>query len=66
MLLRQIAVVVEAIGPFEGAHLISMVNSFRPNGMLAVQLILDKLLGFLIQPLFSYIHKWVYHGELLD
>ena len=66
MIMRQLAVVVEAVGSFEGAHTISIVNSFRPNGLVPVQALLDRLLGFLIQPLLNYIHSWVYLGELLD
>ena len=62
MIMRQLAVVVEAVGSFEGAHIISIVNSFRPNGLVPVQALLDRLLGFLIQPLLNYIHSWVYLG----
>jgi hypothetical protein len=66
MIMRHLDVVVEAVGPFEGAHIISIVNSFRPNGLAPIQNLLDRLLGFLIQPLLNYIHSWVYLGELLD
>ena len=66
MIMRELAVVLEAVGPFEGAHIISIVNSFRPNGQEPVQALLDRLLSFLIQPLLNYIHSWVYLGELLD
>lgn len=66
LILRNLAVVVESVGPFEGAHIISIVNSFRPSGIAHVQSLLDRLLGFLVQPLLNYIHNWVYLGELLD
>lgn len=66
MIIKHLAVVVEAVGPFEGANIISIVNSFRPSGIAPVQALLDRLLGFLIQPLLNYIHNWVYMGELLD
>lgn len=57
---------MESVGPFEGANIISIVNSFRPNGIAPIQALLDRLLSFLIQPLLNYIHNWVYLGELLD
>ena len=46
--------------------MISIVNSFRPSGIASVQALLDRLLGFLIQPLLNYIHSWVYLGDLQD
>ena len=66
MIIKHLAVIVEAVGPFEGANIISIVNSFRPSGIAPVQALLDRLLGFLIQPLLNYIYNWVYMGELLD
>ena len=57
---------VEAVGTFEGTNMISIVNSFRPSGIASVQALLDRLLGFLIQPLLNYIHSWVYLGDLQD
>jgi hypothetical protein len=64
--MRHLAIILETIGPFEGVHIISIVNSFRPNGLAPIQALLDRILGFLIQPLLNYIHNWVYLGELLD
>ena len=46
--------------------MISIVNSFRPHGIAPISDLLDRLLGFLIQPLLNYIHSWVYLGDLLD
>ena len=66
MVMRQLTAIIHAIGPFKGSHIISIVNSFRPNGIKTVQDLLDRLLNFLIQPLQNYIFNWVYRGELND
>jgi hypothetical protein len=46
--------------------MISIVNSYRPHGIVAVQGLLDRLLSSLLQPLVNYINNWVYFGELVD
>lgn len=66
MKLKWLAIVLEAVTPFDGCHIISIVNSYRPNGLQTIQQLLNRLLSHLLQPLLHYVHNWVYMGELLD
>lgn len=46
--------------------MVSIVNSYRPSGLVAINSLLNRILAFLLQPLLNYIHRWIYKGELLD
>lgn len=65
-LLKWLCIVLEAVKKFHGCQIISIVNSFRPQGNPAINDMLNRLLGHLLQPLFHYIYHWAYKGELID
>jgi hypothetical protein len=54
------------VEPFDGSHIISIVNNYRPNGLHNIHNLLGRILSQLLQPLLHYIYNWVYMGELLD
>lgn len=60
------AIVLEEVEPFEGSHILSILNAYRPSGLAAVDDLLSRLLSHALQPLLNYIHRWTYSGELLD
>ena len=60
------AIVLEAARPFQGCQIISIINSYRPQGSNSINELLNRLLTHLLQPLFQYIYNWVYRGELTD
>lgn len=62
LIMKWLAIIVEAVGYYEGVHIISIVNSFRPKGIASVQALLSRLICFLTQPLLNYIQNWVYLG----
>ena len=57
---------LDAVEPYEGSHILSIINAYRPNGMAAVDGLISRLLSHSLQPLLNYIHRWTYFGELLD
>jgi hypothetical protein len=65
-ILKWLAIILEAVEPFDGSHIISIVNSYRPNGLTAVNGLINRILSYILQPLLNYIHRWTYRGELLD
>ncbi len=65
-ILRWLAIILEAAEPFDGCHIISIVNSYRPNGLASVDSLINRLLSFIIRPLLNYINNWIYRGELHD
>jgi gamma-tubulin complex component 3 len=64
--LKWLAIILETARPFQGCQIISIINSYRPQGSNSINSLLNRLLGHLLQPLFQYIYNWVYRGELID
>lgn len=65
-LLRWLAIILQAVKPFNGCQIISIINSHRPHGSVLINSLLNRLLSQLLQPLLHYIYNWCYKGELLD
>jgi hypothetical protein len=65
-ILRWFAIILDAVEPFNGCHVISIINSYRPSGLAAVDSLINRVLSYIIRPLLNYIHSWIYMGELLD
>lgn len=64
--MKWIATVNEATGPFHGCKIISILNSYRPQGNEAINELLNRLLMHAINPLMNFIDCWINKGELLD
>lgn len=60
------AIVLEAVKPYKGCQIISIINSYRPQGSNSINELLNRLLTHSLQPLFQYIYNWVYKGQLMD
>lgn len=65
-ILRWLAIILDAVEPFDGSNIISIINSYRPSGISAVDGLINRILTYTLQPLLNYIHNWTYLGELLD
>ena len=64
--LKWLCIILEAVQHYKGCQIISIVNSYRPQGDEKINKLLTDIIGNLLQPLFQYIHNWVYKGELID
>ena len=65
-MLTWLAIILEAVQPYNGCEIISIVNSYRPNGSDAVNSLINRILCIIIQPLLRYIYNWMYMGVLHD
>ena len=52
--------------PYRGCKIISILNSYRPQGNDQRNDLLKRLLGHTVQPLLKFIYSWIYKGELND
>lgn len=64
--LKWMAIVTEAVGLYRGCKIISILNSYRPQGSEQRNDLLNRLLGHTVQPLLKFIYSWIYKGELND
>jgi gamma-tubulin complex component 3 len=64
--LKWLCIILEAVRSFNGCQIISIINSYRPQGSNPINELLNRLLAHLLQPLFQYIYHWAYKGELID
>lgn len=64
--LKWLTIILEAIQPYSGSQIISIINSYRPHGSNKINDLLNRLLAHMIQPLLQFIHNWMYKGELID
>ncbi len=65
-ILKWLAILVDSVEPFDGCHIISIINSYRPSGLSVVNDLINRLIAYIIRPLLNYIKNWMYMGELLD
>ncbi len=64
--LRWVLTVCEAVRGYKGAHIISILNSFRPQGDLQTNALCARLLTVTIKPFLKWAEQWVLSGRLED
>nr|XP_002131421.1 gamma-tubulin complex component 3 homolog [Ciona intestinalis] len=64
--LKWIASLVDNCQGKKGGTLTSMVHSFMQTGDMAARQITRRILHVVSQPIFHFINKWIYEGELYD
>lgn len=60
--LKWLAIIIEAVRPYNGCQIISIINSYRPQGSHMINELLNRVLAHLIQPLLQFVHNWMYKG----